>query len=441
MAKAAGLAQQPERHSAADSFAGADALYNHGNEMMRLKRYEQALAAFEAILAKMPAHLGVLNGVGGVLTRLGRPESALPYYDRALAAAPRTVELHVNKGTALVALTRFEEAMRCFLAAIAIEPGRAEAHYNAGLVRLRLGDFAVGWREFEWRWRKTDWADKRRDFAAAFWLGDEPIKGKTILLHAEQGFGDTIQFVRYAPLVAGRGATVVLECQPELKNLLGSAEGAAAVLARGEALPPFDIHCPLMSLPLAFATELETVPARIPYLRARQDRVAMWRARLPANGRLRVGLCWAGAAAHLNDRNRSIPLDRMVPVLAVSGLDFVSLQKDVNETQAEILRNHGVTQLGQQFTDFADTAAILATLDLVVTVDTSIAHLAGAMGKAVALLLPFAPDFRWLLDRSDSPWYPTMRLFRQTTIGGWDHALELLRQELIDVARRPVQTR
>jgi Tetratricopeptide repeat/Glycosyltransferase family 9 (heptosyltransferase) len=430
-----------KRLSEADVSARVGALYSRGYELMRLKRYEEALAAFEAIVAIKPNHLGALNGIGGVLTRLGRPESALTRYDRALAAAPRTVELHVNKGTALVALNRFEDAMQCFLAAIAIEPGRAEAHYNASLVMLRLGDFASGWREFEWRWRKADWADKRRDFAAALWLGGEPIEGKTILLHAEQGLGDTIQFVRYVPLVAARGATVILECQPELKNLLRIVEGTAGVFARGEALPPFDSHCPLMSLPLACTTELETVPTTIPYLRPRQDWAAKWQNRLPANGRLRVGLCWAGSPVHLNDRNRSIPLERLVPALGVSGLDFVSLQKDVSETQANILRNHCVTQLGQEFTDFADTAALLSMLDLVITVDTSIAHLAGAMGKAVALLVPFSPDFRWMLDRTDSPWYPTMRLFRQTAIGDWDGPLERLRQELSVVARRPVKTR
>jgi Tetratricopeptide repeat/TPR repeat len=441
VATAAGLATQSDERAAADSSAAVEALYDHGNALMRLQRYEDALAAFEAILTTTPGHPGALNGAGGVLTRLGRPERALPCYDLALATASRAVELHVNKGTALVALNRFEEAMRCFLAAIAIEPERAEAHYNAGLVRLRLGDFAAGWRMFEWRWRKADWAGKRRDFAAALWLGDEPIKGKTILLHAEQGFGDTIQFVRYAALVAGRGASVILECQPELKTMLASVEGAAAVFARGEPLPAFDIHCPLMSLPLAFATELAAVPARIPYLRARQDWVAKWRDRLPANGRLRVGLCWAGSAAHLNDRNRSIPLERLIPVLVVPGLDFVSLQKDVSAAQAAILHNHGVIELGGEFTDFSDTAAVLSMLDLVVAVDTSIAHLAGAMGKAVALLLPFSSDFRWLLDRTDSPWYPTMRLFRQTRIGDWDGPLDRLRQELGDIARRPGKAR
>ena len=412
------------------------ALYDRANKLLRLKHYDEALTAFRLILTQQPSHVGALNSLGGVLTRLGRPEHALACYDQALAVAPRTVELHINKGTALVALNRFEEAMRCFLAAIAIQPERAEAHYNASLVRLRLGDFAA-WGGFEWRWRKADWADQRRNFAAPLWLGDEPIEGKTILLHAEQGLGDTIQFVRYVPLVTARGATVILESQPGLKNLLGTILGAAGVFARGEELPSFDLHCPLLSLPLAFGTELATVPRHVPYLRAQQDRVAQWRERMPANGRLRIGLCWAGSSMHANDRNRSISLSRFAALLSVPNLDFISVQKEVSETDAAILREHGVLQLGRDFTDFADTAAVVAMLDLVIGVDTSVVHLAGAMGKAVALLVPFSPDWRWLLDRTDSPWYPSMRIFRQSTIGDWDAPLQRVQQELADVARRP----
>ena len=189
-------------------------------------------------------------------------------------------------------------------------------------------------------------------------------------------------------------------------------------------------------MPLAFGTELATIPSSVPYIRADEGRIAKWRARLPQNGRLRIGICWAGGSLHLNDRNRSIPLERFAALLSVPGLDFVSLQKEVSETQSAILRDHGVAQLGQDFDDFADTAAVMAMLDLVITVDTSVAHLAGAMGKATGLLVPFAPDFRWMLDRTDSPWYPTMRLFRQSAIGDWDAPLARIRSELAGVAGR-----
>jgi tetratricopeptide (TPR) repeat protein len=407
-------------------------------ELKRLKRHDDALAAYEAVLAQDADDLGALNECGGLQARLGRPEAAVAYYDRALALAPRIVELHINKGTALFALNRHEAALASFAAATAIDPDRAEAHYNASLVRLRLGDFAAGWQGYEWRWRKAEWVPLRRNFAAPLWLGAEPIAGKTLLLHAEQGFGDTVQFVRYAPLLAKCGATVVLECQPALKDLLRHCDGLALVLGRGEALPAFDLHCPLLSLPLGCGTQLDTVPAHVPYLRPPPERLATWRGRVPANGRLRVGICWAGSAAHLNDRNRSIPLQSFAALLAVPGLDFVSVQKDVDAAQAAILRRHGVVQLGQDFADFADAAAVLAMLDLVITVDTSIAHLAGAMAKAVAMLVPFAPDFRWLTERTDSPWYPTMRLYRQTALGDWSGPLQRLQQELAAVAQRAV---
>jgi ADP-heptose:LPS heptosyltransferase len=256
------------------------------------------------------------------------------------------------------------------------------------------------------------------------------------MLYAEQGLGDVIQFVRYAPMVADRGANVVLAVPRALKALMTTVPGVSLVMTDGDALPPFDLHCPLLSLPLAFGTELETVPANIPYLRPFPDRLAAWSKRLPDNGRPCIGLCWAGNPEHLNDRNRSIALEHFVPLLSIPGLDFVSVQKQVGAAQAELLSAHGVRQLGQQFEDFADTAAVVAMLDLVIAVDTSVAHLSGAMGKATALMVPFSPDWRWLLDRADSPWYPTMRLFRQSRIGDWSGPFERLGQELAEVARR-----
>jgi len=423
---------------AADHFG---ARKNRAACLKRLARHEQALVAYETILAINPDELDVLNECGGLHARLGCLAAAVTFYERALAIAPGTVELLINKGTALAALNRFDEALESFTAATAIDPERAEAHYNAGLVRLRLGDFAVGWRDFEWRWRKPDWVGMRREFAAPLWLGEAPLAGKTILLLAEQGLGDTIHFVRYAPLIAALGAKVILGVQTPLKAIAATVPGVSLVVGDGEAVPQVDFYCPMFSLPLACRTELATVPANIPYLQPCQERLAKWRQSLPANGRLRVGLCWAGSSTHLNDRNRSIPLERFVRLLSVPNLDFISVQKDVNPTQAGLLRQHGVIQLGQECTDFADTAAVVAMLDLVVSVDTSVAHLAGAMGNAVALLLPFAADFRWLLDRTDSPWYPTMRLFRQAALGDWDDPLDRLRQELEAVARRPVQPR
>ncbi len=408
---------------------------NRADALARLKRQDEALAAYDEILVREPNHLHALNEAAAIEAKFGRPEAALVRYERALAVAPRTLELHVNKGTALRALNRFDEALKSFSAAAAIDPKRAEPHYNASLVRLCLGEFKTGWKDYEWRWRKADWADSLRHLFAPLWLGKEPLAGKTVLLHAEQGFGDTLQFVRYVPLVARRGANVVLEVQPPLKKFLRCVDGAEQVIARGDALPDFDMHCPLLSLPLAFETEIATIPADISYLRPAQELVTKWKARTPNGGRLRVGICWAGSAMHLNDRSRSIPIERFARMLSVSGVDFVNLQKEVTAAQAAILNEHGVTQLGQEFVDFADTAAVVSMLDLVITVDTSVAHLAGAMGKAVGMMVPFSPDWRWMLDRTDSPWYPTMRLFRQTGIGDWTGPVEQVRRELADLAR------
>jgi len=412
------------------------ALGNRAGALKRLKRPKEALAAYQALLAKKADDLCALNECGGLYVWLGRPAEALACYETAIAIAPRMAELHVNKGTALVALNRFADALESLNAALAINPESAEAHYDASLVRLRLGDFANGWREYEWRWRKADRSGKPRDIAAPLWLGEQPLAGKSILLLAEQGLGDTINFVRYAPLVAARGATVILGVQSPLKTLAATVPGVSLVLGDGEPVPQVDFHCPLLSLPLAFQTELTTVPTNVPYLRPQQERLAKWRDRVPAPGGLRVGICWAGSSVHLNDRNRSMPLHRFAKLLSIPNLVFISVQKVVNDEDAAILREHGVIQLGQEFGDFADTAAVVAMLDLLITVDTSVAHLAGAMAKAVGMLLPFSPDFRWMLDRTDSPWYPTVRLFRQSAPGDWDGPIARMHQELAGLACR-----
>lgn len=411
------------------------ALKNRAASLKSLARHEEALAAFAAVLAAEPNDIDALNECGGLLLRLGCPDAAIACYDQALAIAPRVVELYINKGSTLAAANRFTEALESFAAAAAIAPQRGEAHYKASLIHLRRGDFKRGWRDYEWRWR-TERAPKVRQVDAPLWVGKEPLEGKTILLLAEQGFGDTIQFVRYAPLVAARGAIVLLDVPPALKALAASIPRVSAVFGQNEPVPPVDFYCPLLSLPLAFQTELATVPANVPYLHANEDRLMSWRPRMPRRSGLRVGICWAGSKDHLNDHNRSIPLERFAPIFALPNLDFVSVQKDVSEMHLAMLAKHGVAALGQDFADFADTAAVLGQLDLFISVDTSVAHLAGAMGKAVALLLPFPAEWRWFGDRADSPWYPTMRLFRQRTTGDWDGPLAQLYEELGAVACR-----
>ncbi len=277
----------------------------------------------------------------------------------------------------------------------------------------------------------------RRSFSAPQWFGAEPIRGKTILLHAEQGLGDTLQFVRYVSRVAAQGARVVLEVQPALKDLISGIEGPAEVIARGEDLPEFDIHCPLLSLPLAFGTRLDTIPADIPYLTVPPDRITAWSSHLERSALHRVGLAWSGGRTHRNDHNRSIALTHLAPLFADPQIQFVSLQQELRDGDLEILQaNPQIVHFGDELHDFADTAAVVSELDVVISVDTSVAHLAGALGKPVWILLPFAPDWRWLLDRKDSPWYPTARLFRQPKIADWDGVIECVRQELSVIASR-----
>jgi hypothetical protein len=301
---------------------------------------------------------------------------------------------------------------------------------------LCLGDYRDGWRQYEYRWENKGLKMERRQYPQPVWRGDDDLQGKTILLHAEQGSGDSLQFVRYAPMVAARGATVLLAVPPALRLLMMTVPGVAQVLTDGDPTPAFDLHCPLLSLPLAFGTELATVPRNIPYLWPIPGSVDVWRPRVPDNGRLRVGICWAGNPDHVNDRNRSMALKHLTPVLSLPAIDFFSVQKEVSDSDAAILRDHGVRPLGGEFKDFADTAAAIALLDLVIAVDTSVAHLAGAMGKVVALMVPFSPDWRWLLDRTDSVWYPTMRIFRQAALQDWSDPVERLRQELAEAAER-----
>jgi len=269
----------------------------------------------------------------------------------------------------------------------------------------------------------------RRGFAQPQW-GGEPLAGRGILLHAEQGFGDTIQFARYVPMVAARGGDVVLEVPPALVDLFSAFPGAARVVAAGSALPPFDLQSPLLSLPLAFGTELATVPVPGAYLTAPPARAAAWSVHMPPAPGTRVALCWSGSLQHKSDRHRSVAAEKPAPVLALPGVQFVSVQKDVRDSDRAFLAATSMLNFGQHLRDFADTAAILAMCDLVITVDTSIAHLAGALGRPTWVLLQHAPDFRWLMGREDSPWYPSVRLFRQSRLGDWDGVIGRVAREL-----------
>ncbi len=449
-----------------------DALNNYGSALLRLGRPADALACYDRLLRLVPNHIearanraGALGDLGRIeeaineyqavlvayphdarahfnlgasLNRHGRAGEALAALDRALALRPDHVKAYSERGLALEALGRHAEARASFAQAIARDKDYADAHYNHSLALLRAGDLKAGFAEYEWRFKVTGVAGAR-NLGKPLWLGEYGLDRKTILLHAEQGFGDTIQFLRYARQLKRMGARVVLEVPPELVELLAGVEGVAEVVSRGSKLSPFDVHCPLLSLPHALRTDLATIPADIPYLRATEAALAKWRPRLPQGDArfARVAIAWAGRTTHRNDRNRSIPLPQFLAPLASAEVRLVSVQRDLRPGDAEILARHPeVMQLGAELESFADTAAVLALCDLLITVDTSVAHLAGAMGRPVFILLPFVPDWRWMLEREDTPWYPTARLFRQHTLTDWDGALAQVKDALATFSGR-----
>jgi tetratricopeptide (TPR) repeat protein len=405
-----------------------ETINNLAAALFQARRHEQALAACERALHIKPHYAEALNTRGNAFLEMGRAGEALASYDRAIASRPDFAPAYRNRGAALQALNRHREAIDSYESALALDPDDADAHWNESLARLCLGDYRTGFAKFEWRWRTSDRTHGDDRFSQPLWLGTDSLEGKTILLHGEQGVGDSIQFVRYVPLVQARGARVVLAVHRELKSLLSGM--AEAVLAEDEILPAFDLRCPLPSLPLAFGTTLATVPAQVPYLHPRGSQVADWKRRLPESLALRVGLAWAGNPAHKNDRNRSMAFEWLAPLLAVPHVQFVSLQKGVSGDAEALSRARRWVDLASALEDFSDTAAAMANLDLIISVDTAVAHLAGALAKAVWVLLPFSPDWRWLLDREDSPWYPSARVFRQPAAGDWSNVIARVTAEL-----------
>jgi tetratricopeptide (TPR) repeat protein len=410
----------------------ANAFNNRGIALRRLRRLDEALASFDRALAVQPEYADALNNRGNALQELNRSDEALASYDRALAVRPDYADALNNRGLALKELKRFDEALASYDRALAVKPDYVEAHWNEALARLLIADFEGGWAKYEWRWKNESLGPLKRNFPQPLWLGADAIDGKTILLHSEQGFGDTIQFCRYVPLVAARGARVILEVQGPLQELMTDLAGVTQVISKGSPLPDFDVQCPLLSLPLAFETRLETIPSATPYLSVPLQALKAWQSRLGPAARPRIGLTWSGSPSHKNDQNRSISLRAVLPLLDIEAT-FVSLQKDVRADDAAVLQERtDILHFGDALNDFSDTAALISQLDLVISVDTSVAHLAGALGKRVWILLPFVPDWRWLLERGDSPWYPIARLFRQSDTREWDDVIERVHEALLN---------
>jgi tetratricopeptide (TPR) repeat protein len=402
---------------------------NLGSGLKDKGQFDEAIAVYRQAIALNANYPDAYSNLGLALQAKGHFGEAITSFRQAITLRNDFRDAHYNLGTALRDTGQLDEALVALHRAIAIDPDYAEAHFGISYLQLLRGNFAEGWEKHEWRWKLRETAPTPRNFNKPQWNGGD-IEGRTILLHADQGLGDTLQFVRYAPLVVARGACVIIECQPELKTLLTGMEGVSQVIGRGEPLPAFGLHCPIMSLPLAFGTHPENIPATIPYLRSDVQKTDAWRKRLEHKAALKVGLVWAGAprpenrAANRTDRRRSISLSQLAPLGGVSGVIFVSLQKGSPAAQAKSPPG-GMTleDWTDELHDFADTAALVSALDLVISVDTSVAHLAGALGKPVWLLNRFDTCWRWMMEREDTPWYPTMRIFRQPEAGDWDSVI------------------
>ena len=445
LAAAAQICRQMLQQQADD----VGALHLLGLIAARHQQFEQAIALYQRVIALQPQHLEAYNNLGIVLMQLGRLPAAIACYRQALNVAPNRAEVRVNLGNALQVEGDLNGAIACYEQALATKPGLAaahknlahvlrmqgrlaaailhhqqaialaahdaEAHFGYAFTQLIGGNLRAGFAEYEWRWRLA--YNPVRALAEPRWDGS-PLAGRSLLLWAEQGFGDTLQFVRYVPQLAAQGQ-VIVECQPALRSLLETVPGISQVIAQGEPLPNFDLHAPLLSLPHLLNTSIETIPATVPYLHVNRA------VKLPQGDRFKIGIAWAGDPKNPINKRRSCPLEQFLKLRSIPGVTLYSLQKDCATELPD-----DVIDLSDRLEDFAATAAIVAELDLVISIDTALAHLAGGMGRSVWVVLPFAPDWRWLLHRSDCPWYPTMRLFRQSVAGDWDSVFDSVQAAL-----------
>jgi tetratricopeptide (TPR) repeat protein len=427
-----------------------------GVALMELGRVEEAIACFRHVVELRPGHAGAHCNLGNALKALGQVSEAIASYRQSLAASPGDVRVISNLGMALLDNAEFREAEECFERALQLAPDSALAHYARSLLWLLKGDFARGWIEHEWRWKCDEWLSRCRERPlqpahGPLWDG-APVAGKTILLRCEQGLGDTLQFIRYAQLVKRLGATVVVECQKPLVKLLTGAPGIDRLLASGEASPQCNVQAPLLSLPGLFKTDVDTIPSEVPYLFSDEDLTRLWQKRLCAFEGFRVGVNWAGRAGPGLHTIRDIPVEHFTRLAAIDGVRLISLQKRTGSKvlgpKSKVEDAVGIAHrtmvdfgddLDAEHGAFMDTAAIMMNLDLVITSDTSVAHLAGALGVPVWVALPLVPDWRWLLERNDSPWYPTMRLFRQKRRGDWAEVFKEIEAALKERARGDVK--
>ncbi len=407
---------------------------NRAMVLQDLGRWDEALQSCERAIGLHPDDPEAWLNQAVVLRGQGRLEAALASLDQALALNPNHAQAWSNRGNLLTDSRQIAAACESFDRAISLAPDLAEAHWGKGLACLVAGDFEVGLPLYEWRWRVPGLGLIPRGLDAPLWRGEVDLAGKTLLVHTEQGLGDSLQFCRYMVDLKARGARVVLEAEPALYDLFKTLEGVDQIVERGSPLPPINLHCPLLSLPLALGARAETLPDPGPYLKADPAKILAWDAWLEGRPGPRVGLVWSGGTLHRNDRNRSLALDTLIPALPL-GPTYVCLQKDLREADRPALaRRPDILWPGAALTDFTDTAALCDQMDLIISVDTSVAHLSGALGRPTWLLLPYSPDWRWQLDRTDSPWYSSLRLYRQAVPGDWASVLAAVQRDLGDMS-------
>ena len=406
-----------------------EAYFNLGNALQSMGKLNAALSAYTQAITIKPDYFDALMNSGNVLKKLSRLGEAAISYQKSIQVQPANFEAHLNFGVALHEMNRLEDAITSYDCAISIQPDYAEAYWNKSLALLLSGDLLQGFALHEWRWKRNSFSSPKRDFHQALWLGVEPVQGKTLLLHAEQGLGDTLQFARYLKLLAPLGAKLILEAPHSLAGVMASIQADMHIVIQGNALPSFDLHCPMMSLPLAFMADLTNIPFAAGYIFSDMAKSKLWELRLGPKRKPRVGLVWSGNPIHKNDSNRSLALADLMRHLP-DGFDYFSLQKELREGESLSFEGRTLRQFGAELIDFSDTAALCEAMDLVISVDTSVVHLAGALGKQTWVLLPYAPDWRWLLDRTDSPWYASITLYRQNEDRQWPQVLEKIAIDL-----------
>jgi Tfp pilus assembly protein PilF len=395
------------------------------------KQFIDALMLFESAVAINPNNAEVYNNRGILFYDLKRFDDAIQNYDKAIQLKPNYAEAYNNCGNAFKELKCFDEALLGYDKAIQLKPNYADAYWNKSLLKLLLGEYGEGWKLYEWRKIKDDTKNHYPNYSQPLWLGNDSLEGKIIMVHSEQGFGDSIQFCRYIPMLKAlnpRG--IIFQVEKSLVSLMASLGEEVQIIEKGKLLPKFDCYCPLLSLPFAFKTTLDNIPAKTQYLYADVAKNKYWRKKLGEKTKPRIGLVWSGSTKQKNDHNRSIPLVKLLPLINTS-FEFHSLHKEYRPNDLEILKTYPeITQHQDDLKDLSDTAALIEQMDLIISVCTSVAHLTSALGKKLYILLRVVPDYRWMLDRNHSPWYPSAKLFRQTKIDDWDSVILNVKESL-----------